>query len=53
MCGYKITGLKLEHFLFKKLHNINVVTLIVLLSPIPILLHADLPMLEATLQVVF
>jgi len=29
-CGYKITGLMLEHFLFKKLHNRNVVTLSVL-----------------------
>jgi len=24
--GYKITGLMFEHFLFKKLNNINVVT---------------------------
>jgi len=29
-CGYKITGLMLDHFLFKKLHNRNVVTLNVL-----------------------
>ena len=32
-CGYKITGLMLEHFLFKTLHNRNVVTLNVLPSP--------------------
>jgi hypothetical protein len=43
----------LENFLFKKLHNRNVVTFNVLPSPIPTLLHANLPMLEAMLQVVF
>jgi len=43
----------LEHFSFKKLHNRNVVTLEVLPSPIPTLLHANLPLLEAMLQVVF
>jgi len=52
-CGYKITGLMLEHFLFKKLHNRNVVTLNVLPSLIPTPLHANLPPLEAKLQVVF
>jgi len=52
-CGYKITRLILEHFLFKKLHIRNVVTLKVLLSPIPAPLHANLPLLEAVLQVVF
>ena len=52
-CGYKITGPMLEHFLFKKLHNRNVVTLIVLPSPIPTPLPANLPMFEAVLQVVF
>jgi hypothetical protein len=52
-CGYKITGLMLEHFLFKKLHKKNVVTLNVVPSPIPTLLHANLPLLEAMLQVVF
>jgi hypothetical protein len=36
----------LEHFLFKKLHNRNVVTLNVLPSPIPTPLHAHLPLLE-------
>ena len=51
-CGYKITGLMLEPFLFKKLHNRNVVTLTVLPSPIPTLLHVNLPLLEAMLQVV-
>ena len=51
-CGYKITGLMLEHFLFKKLHNRNV-TLDVLPSPIPTALHVDLPLLETMLQVVF
>jgi len=51
--AYKITGLMLEHFLFKKLHNRNVVTLNVLPSPIPTLLHANLLLLEAMLQVVF
>jgi len=51
--GYKITGLMLEHFLSKKLHNKNVVTLSVLPSLIPIPLHLDLPLLEAKLQVVF
>jgi len=52
-CGYKLTGLMLEHFLFKKLHNRNVVILNVLPSPIPTLQHANLPLLEAMLQVVF
>jgi len=41
----------LEHFLFKKLHNRNVVTLSVLSSPIPTPFHANLPLLEAMLQV--
>jgi hypothetical protein len=49
-CGYKITGLMLEHFLLKKLHNRNVVTLNVLHSLIPTLLHANCPLLEAMLQ---
>ena len=31
-CGYKITALMLEHFLFRKLHNRNVVTFNVLHS---------------------
>ena len=52
-CGYKITGLMLEHFLFTKLHNRNVVILNVLPYPIPTPLHANLPLLEAMLQVVF
>jgi len=52
-CGYKINGLMLEQFLFKTLHNINVVTLNVLPSPIPTPLHANLPLLEAMLQVIF
>jgi len=52
-CGYKITGLMLEHFLLKKLHNRNVVTLSVLPSLIPTLFHVNLPLLEAMLQVVF
>ena len=43
----------LEHFLVKKLHNRNIVTLNVLSSPIPTLLHVNLPLLEAMLQVVF
>jgi hypothetical protein len=43
----------LEHLLFKKLHNGNVVTLNVLSSPIPTLLNVNLPLLEAVLQVVF
>jgi len=51
-CGYKVTGLMLEHFLFKKLHNRNV-TLTVLPSPIPTPLHVNLPLLEAMLQVLF
>jgi hypothetical protein len=51
-CGYKLTGLMLEYFLFKKLHNGNVVTLSLLPSPIPIPLHANLPQLKAMLQVV-
>ena len=51
-CGYKITGLMLEHLLLKKLHNRNV-TLNVLPSAIPTPLHANFPLLEATLQVVF
>jgi len=52
-CGYKITRLMLEHFLLKKLHNRNVVTLYVLPSPIPTMPHANLPLLEAMLQVIF
>ena len=52
-CGYKITGLMLEHLSFKKLHNRNVVTLNVLPSAIPTPLHVNLPRLEAMLQVVF
>ena len=52
-CGYKITGLMLEHLLFKKLHNRNVVTLNVLPSAIPTPLYANFPLLEAMLQVVF
>ena len=52
-CGYKITGLMLEHLLLKKLHNINVVTLNVLPSAIPTPLYANFPLLEAMLQVVF
>ena len=52
-CGYKITGLILEHFLFKKLHNRNVVTLNVLPSPIPTPVHAIIPLLEAMLKVIF
>jgi len=51
--GCKIAGLMLEHFLFKKLHSRNVVTLNVLPSPIPAPLHANLPLLEAVLQVIF
>ena len=51
-CGYKITRLMLEHLLFKKLHNRNVVTLNVLPSTIPTPLHANFPLLEAMLQVV-
>jgi len=43
----------LEHILLKKLHNRNAVTPNVLPSPIPTLLHANLPLLEAVLQVVF
>ena len=46
-CGYKITGLILELFLLKKLHNRNVVTLNVLPSAIPTPLHANFPLLEA------
>ena len=52
-CGYKITRLMLDHFLFKKLHNRNVVTLSLLPSPIPTPLHVNLPLLEAMLQVIF
>ena len=52
-CGYKISGLMLEHLLLKKLRNINVVTLNVLPSAIPTPLHANFPLLEAMLQVVF
>ena len=52
-CGDKITGLMLEHLLLKKLHNRNVVTLNVLPSAIPTPLHANHPLLEAMLQVVF
>ena len=51
--GYKITGLMLEHLLFKQLHNRNVVTLNVLPSAIPTPLHANFPLLEAMLQVIF
>jgi len=40
-------------FLFKKLHNRNVVTLKVLPSPNPTPLHPNLPLLEEMLQVVF
>ena len=43
----------LAYFLLKKLHNRNVVTLNVLPSAIPTPLHANLPLLEAMLQVVF
>jgi len=43
----------LEHILLKKSHNRNVVTLNVLPSPIPKLLHANLLLLEAMLQVIF
>jgi len=43
----------LEYFLFNKLRNRNVVTLNVLPSPIATPLHANLPLLEAMLQVVF
>ena len=52
-CGYKITGLTSEHFLFKRLHNRNVVTFTVLPSPIPTPLHANLLLLETMLQVVY
>ena len=52
-CGYKITRLMLDHFLFKKLHNRNVVTLNELTSPIPTLLHVNHPLLEAMLQAIF
>ena len=52
-CGYKITGLMLEHLLFKKLHNRNVVTLNLLPSAIPTPLHMNFPLLEAMLQVIF
>ena len=52
-CGYKITGLMLQHLLFKKLHNRNVVTLNVFPSAIHTPLHANFPLLEAMLQVVF
>jgi len=43
----------LEHFLLKKLHNRNVVTLNVLPSLSPTPLHVNLPLLEAMLQVIF
>jgi len=43
----------LEHFLFKKLYNRNIVTLNVLPSPIPTPLHENLPLLESMLQVFF
>ena len=43
----------LEHFLFKKLHNRNVITLNVLPSPIPTPLHANLPLLEAMSSAAF
>jgi hypothetical protein len=39
----------LEYFLFKKLHNRNIVTLNVLPFPIPTPLHVNLPLLEAML----
>ena len=52
-CGYKITRLMLDNFLLKKLHNRNVVTLSVLPSSIPTPLRANLPLLEAMLQVIF
>jgi hypothetical protein len=52
-CGYKITVLMLEHFILKKLHNRNFVTLNVLPSLNPAPLHANLALLEAMLQVVF
>ena len=52
-CGYKITRLMLEHFLLKKLHNRNVVTLGILPSSIPRPLHVNLSLLEAMLQVIF
>jgi hypothetical protein len=42
----------LEYFLFKKLHNGNV-AFNVLPSLIPTLLHINLPLLEAMLQVIF
>jgi hypothetical protein len=48
---YTWCGLMLEHFLFKKLHNRNVVTFNVLPSLIPKPLHANLPLLEAMLHV--
>ena len=51
-CGYKITKWMLEHLLFKKLHNRNF-TLCVLPSPIPTLLHGNLPLLKAMLQGIF
>jgi hypothetical protein len=51
-CGYKLTGLMLEYFLLKKLHNGNI-TINILTSPIPTPLHANLPLFEAMLQVVF
>jgi hypothetical protein len=50
-CDYKILGLMLEHFVFKKLHNRNIVTLNVLSSPILTPLHAKVPLLGAMLQV--
>jgi len=50
-CGYKITGLMLEHFYSKKLHDRNIVIVNVLHSPIPTTPHANLPLLEAMLQV--
>jgi hypothetical protein len=53
LCGYKLTRLMLEYFLFKNLHNGNVVTLNVLPSPIPTPFHSNLPPLEAMLQAVF
>jgi hypothetical protein len=42
-----------EYLLLKILHNGNVVALNVLPSMIPAPLHANLPLLEAMLQVIF
>ena len=43
----------LEHILFKKSHNRNVVILNELPSLIPTPLNPNLPLLEAMLQVIF